>query len=250
MKKLVILSTLLFSCLPLTGQAKEICNRSRKELFQQFKTDENRIAFENDGGLFNGGVCWWHSRLQRSSVYLARFSPEKQKPTQAEAEAIVNQLAHLSGVVEIPGYQNFYEFSLDHPKIIQHELNQWQKRDGFLNQQWIRGLSGKNHLSADQLKSQMNNIFGQFQKSEPGLWLMVQMKGITSHALLLLNMVKTEQGYLLTTIDSNFPDTTVSFDYHFGDTFLRYGGSTFVPYAGFQKDMLKINQALEQYCGN
>jgi hypothetical protein len=229
---------------------KKICSRTRAELFEQFRSAENRLAITNGGGLFQGGVCWWHSRLQRSSVYLAHFSPEKQKPDSTLAKEIIRKLIHFEEVVEVPGYENFYQFSQDFSKLVQSALNEWQIRDGFINQQWIRGISGRNHLSALAMTERMNQLYETYLRSEPGLWIMIQMKGITSHALLVLDLRKNERGYDLVTIDSNFPDTTMNFHYQEGDTSLHYGGSTFVPYAGFHKDQLKINEALEHYCSN
>lgn len=254
MKSLFIAISIVFSVSSSFTYAadsmKKICSRTRSELLEQFHSSENRLAIVNGGGLFQGGVCWWHSRFQRSSLYLARFSPEKQKPSIPEAKEIIRKLVHFEGVVEVPGYENFFSFSQDFSNLIQAALNDWQIRDGFIQQQWIRGISGRNHLPASAMTQRMDQLYETFLRSEPGLWIMVQLKGITSHALLLLDFVKTEHGYDLETLDSNFPDTTIYFHFQKGDTSLHYGGASFVPYAGFQRDQVKINQALAQFCTN
>ena len=44
----------------------------------------NLMSFKNQGGLFNGGVCWWHSRFQRNIFYLSIFRPDLNKPLKSE----------------------------------------------------------------------------------------------------------------------------------------------------------------------
>lgn len=238
----------LLSMFVSVSHANEFCQRSQEDLFKAFEAPENRIGFQNDGGLQDGGVCWWHSRLQRSSIYLSTFAPEKSKPTLAEAQKLVRHLIYFTQVVEIPGYRNFSEFSADFEPLIQKELDQWQIRDGFLYQQWIRGLYGRASLPASSLKNHMNRLYSKFKLSKPGLWVMAQMPGITSHALLIIGMVKSNVGYHLRVIDSNRPLSTRELDYHFGDHSIELGGDFFTPYPGFQLDQDKINTALQKYC--
>lgn len=245
-----LLTSSMFNPLEASEVSKKICFRNRAELLDQFRDPENRIAFENGGGLMNGGVCWWHSRLQRSSIYLARFAPDQIKPTTQEVRQILRNLIHFRKMVEIPGYPNFEAFTRDQAGLVQEALNEWQIRDGFLNQQWIRGISGRSQLAPPLMEKRMNRLFEEYLKAEPGLWVMVQMRGIVSHALLVLDMVQTEHGYQLQALDSNFPGTTLSFTYEKGDSSLFYGDTPFVPYAGFRQDQLKINQTLEEYCGS
>ncbi len=247
MRQTVIYLTLLVS---LTSASAETCKHSREELFEKFKNPENRIAFSNHGGLMNGGVCWWHSRLQRSAIYLTTYAPEKPKPTSQEAKSIAKKLVQQSGVVEIPGYANFNEFSADFAPIFQQELERWQERDGFIHQQWIRGLYGKSHLPSKVLEQKMDGIYQKFKSSAPGLWLMVQMKGITSHAFLLIDMKRSETGYYLNVIDSNFPDTTRFLEYHRGDEAIHGNGRPFTLYPGFADEQSKLNQILEQHCSS
>jgi hypothetical protein len=245
MSKYFLLSMMLVSS---SVQAADFCARSNVEFTQLLEAPESRIAFRNDGGLIDGGVCWWHSRLQRSSVYLAQYAPEKSKPTQNEARLLVQDLIHFRRVVEIPGYANFSSFSQDYENVIQKELEQWQLRDGFIYQQWARGVYGRAQMPAKTLKKRMNKVYEKFSRSKPGMWAMIQMKGITSHALLFIGMTKNAQGYHIRAIDSNRPELTREFDYRYGDRSLYLNGNAFVPYVGFQLDQVRINSALARHC--
>jgi len=232
----------------LAAQASPLCDRNRSSLFLEFLDPVNRIAFKNHGGLMNGGVCWWHSRLQRSAIYLAGFAPEKPAPSGADARALIRHLIRFDSVVEIPGYANFHDFSRDFEQVIQKELEAWQLRDGFLHQQWVRGLYGRPSMPAAVLKRRMERIYSRFLSSKPGLWIMAQLPGITSHALLLIGMEKTEQGYRMKAIDSNRPGTTRDLVYAEGDQSIALGKDHFTPFAGFQTDQEEIDETLESYC--
>ncbi len=230
-------------------QAGDFCARSEEDLRAVFDDPSQRMGFENQGGLMNGGTCWWHSRLQRAAIYLVRFRPELPRPDRAAVERILKDLVHQRQVVEIPGYSGFAEFTRDHQAQVQRELDLWQIRDGFVNQQWIRGLSGRPVMPARKLAKRMERIHRAFRASKPGLWVMAQMKGITSHALLLLGMESTSAGYRLQFIDSNFPDETRGLEYRRGDRSLDLGYAEFIPYAGFRNDFRRIAAALDAHCG-
>ena len=81
---------------------------------------------------------------------------------------------------------------------------------------------------------------------------MAQIKGLTSHSLLILTMTYRESGYDMIVIDSNHPQDLVNIEYYHGDTFLHAKGEkyNFVPYAGFQNDFKNIQAALKKSCGN
>lgn len=239
--------TSLVNATPATSQ--ELCSQSRAELLSKFDAPGNRMAFRNDGGLFDGGVCWWHSRLQRSSIYLSRYAPSLPRPTAGEAKAIVEHLVHFDSVVTIPGYANFNEFTKDHEGLIQQELNEWQIRDGFIQQQWVRGLYGRPSMPAAVLRERMARIFVKFKASKPGLWVMAQFPGITSHALLFTGMTRTAEGFDLKVIDSNRPEVTRTLVYKYGDRSIKLGNEGFTPFVGFQSDQEKIDATLRAHCG-
>jgi hypothetical protein len=236
-----------------------ICTQGASEFKDKMFAVENRIAFQNQGGMQNGGVCWWHSRFQRAAWSLAVFDPSKPIPSDNEALQMVRTLIREDSVVVIPGYANLHDFTAANESMIQHELNQWQIRDGFLNQAWLRGISGRSSLPAPKLKTQMDSIYTEFKLAslnQEVIWLMLQIKGIVSHASLIAEMTSVaDGGYHLAVVDSNRPEGIVTYDYQVGDTSLTpaspadYAGDfKMVPYLGYKKDLAKARTAIAQHC--
>lgn len=242
--------TLFFALSSMTALADNFCMRTNLHIKDLLNKQSSRLNFANSGGLFNGGVCWWHSRMQRASVYLAKYRPELAKPNANQLASILRSLSEMSRVVEIPGYSNFRDFSRENQKAIQRTLEAWQRVDGFINQQWIRGISGSSTLPADQLERKMHNIFQGYQQSPTPIWLMAQMKGIVAHSFLLVEMNEVQNGFKLKVIDSNRPTLTREINYQVGSRSLNvFGDSTqFIPYTGFQNDFQKIKRAIDRYC--
>lgn len=234
------------------AHAEDFCHRTNDDIRTYLLDASSRISFKNNGGLFNGGVCWWHSRLQRSSAYLVKFEPNQKLPSESEVWTILKALRSMNRVVTIPGYKDFATFSEANKNQIQKLLNDWQATDGFLNQQWIRGISGQSILSAEQLKNQMDYIFNFYKESPLPVWLMAQIKGVTAHAFLLVEMIPSGDGYELKLIDSNKPLLTRTVYYSLGNRNLTLDDKkyTFIPYTGFQKDFKLIAQALQRHCPN
>lgn len=245
-RRLGLFLGMLSSLIYINAHAADVCERSPTEIKAQFYDIQSRISFKNDGGLFDGGVCWWHSRFQRASIYLVKYAPEKQKPSAEQAKQLIRDIIAMNHVVEIPGYKDFFDFTLSFQNEIQEELNAWQLRDGFIFQQWVRGLYGRSSMPDDELKKRMDIVYSKFKENLPGLWVMAQLPGITSHALLIIDMKPRASGYDLTMIDSNAPDTNLTTSYHFGDrTVSSYG---MVPYVGFDEDFKRIEKALKESC--
>lgn len=243
---------LLLVLVPSFSYATELfCKRSKEALLSYLDQPESRISFKNTGGLIGGGVCWWHSRLQRSSLYLATFKPEGNPPTKPELDFILSSLRSMKSVVVIPGYSDFESFSRDYKKEIQAMLESWQKFDGFYNFEWIRGISGQYQLPADEMKLRMDDVYRLYKKSPAPIWIMAQMKGITSHSFLVTDMQESANGYEMKVIDSNFPVKNNFIQYLEGDSYLKVVGDTdtFVPYVGFQNDFRKIMSTLTKSCG-
>lgn len=248
MKKYLALLVLL----AFNVSAQTLCQRVTDGVIPYLQLSESRISFKNQGGLFNGGVCWWHSRLQRSSAYLAEFKPELAPPTLQEAQIIIRQLKTMNKTVVIPGFADFSSFTKTFQKEVQSVLEIWQREDGFFNQEWIRGISGKSELPAEEMKIRMDTLHDQFLKSPHPIWVMAQIKGVESHAFLILTMDPIENGYELEVIDSNLPAQRKTFTYQVGQNFLHHPKDdySFVPYLGFQKDYQLIEASVEKKCGN
>lgn len=243
----------LFLLFFISGQlmAQTICERSQdSQVVDYLQQTYSRLSFKNRGGLMNGGVCWWHSRLQRASAFLVEFRPELAPINAQEVPQLLKELKLMKKVVRINGFADFHSFSQRYQPEIQALLEAWQREDGFLNQQWIRGVSGKYELEPMAMKERMDTLYDQFKKSVHPVWIMAQIKGIESHSFLLLKMQQTASGYDLLVIDSNFPLENKVMSYVLGDKFLKHPKDkySFVPYLGFQKDYLSINGTLDTFC--
>jgi hypothetical protein len=165
----------------------------------------SRLAFSNQGGLINGGVCWWHSRLQRAVFYLAKFNPTLPPPDKKQLKVILRNLRYFKQVVVIPGFANFYDFSKTYHKEIQTLLEKWQLSDGFIYFQWIRGLSGSTNESPEKYLKRMHKLYLHIKTSKYIKWTMLQLPGISSHALLILDMkLVGNNEYEFLIIDSNY----------------------------------------------
>lgn len=232
--------------------AQSLCERvNQRNSLNYLSKTESRLGFKNQGGLLNGGVCWWHSRLQRSSVFLAEYRPSSAKPSSGAVEKILRDLKSMKRVVVIPGYADFKSFTTEHKATVQATLELWQKEDGFINQQWLRGISGKSELEPDEMRQRMDQLFDQIQNSPQPVWVMAQIKGITSHSFLVLEIEELSDGYKLQLIDSNHPLEIKVVTYQDGERSLKHPTDkyTFVPYLGFQKDFSLIQESLRTHCG-
>lgn len=250
MNKTLLFLCISFSSLPLFAQ--DFCARTQNDIKTHLLLSESRIAFKNAGGLFNGGVCWWHNRLQRSSAYLVRFEPRKPKPSRPELMKILATLRLMNEVVVIPGFSDFVTFSKTYHFDVQSMLNEWQKIDGLLNFEWLRGISGQASLNPLAMKARMFDVYDYYKTSPTPLWVMAQIRGITSHGFLIVDMEQTPKGFMMEVIDSNHPLETYTVEYQEGDRFLRPRDEkyTFVPYVGFQNDYKLLAGALKKECKN
>ena len=203
----------------------------------------NRLAFPNGPyGLMHGGVCWWHSKFERNAAYLAIYQPNAAKPDHAAGVQIIAALKSATGVVIIPGYRNLREFSVDYPREIIAVLEQWQIEDGMAFA-WVRGLSGTPSVSPDALQKTMDDTYVVVEKQKLIAFLMLKLPGIEAHAWLVLRMKKTFDGYDLVVTDSNFVNSPLVLNFHYGMQQLgRYGSAPFLQDAYNQEDIVMINE--------
>lgn len=246
-----LFAVILF-CLTLPAFAGSFCERNGQDITDLLADVSNRIDFKNQGGLFNGGVCWWHSRLQRSSIYLTRFAPNAPKPNASQLRQILLGLKNMNQVVVIPGYENFNSFTQENQRAVQALLDQWQREDGFLNFEWMRGLSGKSSLPPQEMEAQMQRMYRFYLQSPVPVWVMAQMKGIIAHSFLIRHMEAVPNGFELEVIDSNKPKELRMIRYRVGDEVINFDGGKipFVPYVGFQEDFVRMGQAIRNHCEN
>ena len=238
---------------PSPRSRNEFCLRSGTlDNFKQIAADDdNRLSFKNAGGIFGGGVCWWHSRFQRSATYLSVFRPDLSKPTLSQVKDIIHAIRWNESVVEIPGYENMHDFSADFQDLIQKELNRWQADDGTIGFGWIDGLAGQSkYLDPALLKQSMDDLYNLVVVQKEIVFEKLQLPGISAHAWLVIDMIPEGSDYQLKVIDSNYPDETKTIDYHMGDTHVTmdYTGWTFIPYVDQKRDLPAIQASLQSYC--
>lgn len=167
------------------------------------KDQSNRLSFPNGPyGLAKGGVCWWHNMFERNAAYLAIFNPKAAKPDRGTGLAIIEAIKSGREVVVVNGYRNLREFSADYRVEIIRSLEQWQIADGAAFG-WIRGLTGKPEVPPEQMKKTMDDTYDVVKVQKQVAFHMLQLKGITAHAWLVIDMKKTADGYELLVADSN-----------------------------------------------
>jgi hypothetical protein len=238
--------TLIFS---FAEASSNQCSQTHLSIISKLKRYENRLDFSNDGGLFGGGVCWWHSRFERAAVYLAEFQPSLKKPTSSDLRNILLNITYMK-TVKIPGYRNLQHLSSssENEEIIQNILNNWQLRDGLIRQAWIKGLSGYPRMEASKLKIHMREIFRTFNQQKKPHFLMLQLPGLVAHSFLLIGMREVSKGYELLMLDPNSPGRLEYYDYHYDSTSMKYKGEDFIPYLGFVSDFRAISQSVDKIC--
>lgn len=211
---------------------------------------DNLMAFANQGGIGNGGVCWWHSRMQRNALYLSIYKPAERIPTVEQAKEIVEKLRAGKEIVVIPGFSNFADFSSAYRPTIQRELEKWQKGDGVLKFNWVIGLKGRSSVEADELKVMMDELYDYVENEGNIAYQKLQIKGIVAHAWLVINMKKIgKDGYDLEVLDSNFPRQTSIYKYRMGMThFSHYNYGEFVPYLERKGEMDKVTNVILKKC--
>lgn len=235
---------------PSQSQDQFCADRADTKFVKTLTTDSsNLMTFRNHGGLGNGGVCWWHSRFQRNALYLTIYKPGEDYPSLEEAAIIVDKIRAGKEIITIRGFKNFSEFSAAHENLIQRELEKWQKKDGIVKFNWIMGLKGKKSVSADKLKSMMDELYDYVEVRGNIAYQKLQMKGITAHAWLVINMKKVPGGYDLEVIDSNTPYQTTAYNYRSGmKSFNHWMFGEFVPYTERSKELNKVKNAMLKKC--
>ncbi len=221
------------------------------EIIQDFSLDpQNLMAFKNDGGLFNGGVCWWHSRFQRNIFYLSIFKPNLPKLSSDKIKILINKIRLGNEVVIIPGHESFYDFSNENHQLIQNELSKWQIYDGVFLGKWIDGLRGSSFISSEELVKKMEQLFVYVHIMKKIAYEKLQIKGITSHAWLITNIKRNKNGFNIGYLDSNYPNACLNYTYQIGDTsfFLKNYGN-FVPYLEFTREESKLSSVAKAFCG-
>lgn len=188
----------------------------------------NRLSFLNQGGLFNSGVCWWHSRWTRISAYLLVFDPNQKRPKQSEAKDLIERV-RKGFPTTIPGYRNLYEFSIDFKNEIQSELDYWQVLNGGFEFGFMDGLTGNSDEHPNYFTQTFNDLKIRTDKGQI-VFQVLQFPGVTSHSWLVTSVKKNKDGYEFNVLDSNFYYPQ-SWKYIYPNTHFLYWGNT--PFANY-----------------
>jgi hypothetical protein len=238
------------SLLPLNKE--DYCGRFKDTTILNSITTEpiNLMSFKNQGGLFNGGVCWWHSRFQRNIFYLSIFKPELPKPSAKEIKALIKEIRTGEKVITIPGFSNFSEFTETYKKEILAELESWQLYDGVVLGSWVDGLKGDTKVRPEVLKAMMDKVYKYVEVDKKIAYQKLQIKGITSHAWLIVGMKEGPSGYEVGLIDSNNPRQSENYTYKVGDeSFYEKSYGNFVPYLEFTREEERLASVAKTFCG-
>lgn len=248
---LLFLSLSAFATTPSTSKKQFCLDRENPDFVKDLaRHEDNLMSFRNQGGIGGGGVCWWHSRFQRTALHMTYYTPDSPKPTRQEALQIIRDIRNYNGVIEIKGFKNFYEFSVAYRNEIQDELERMQMYEGR-RLTWLRGLRGSSVVHPDLMKSKMDELYEEVEVRNRIAYQKLQMKGITAHAWLVISMKKDDAGYDLEVLDSNYPNRTSFYRYNIGDTNLDYVYvGPFVPYLERQEEVESMSKDIADFCAS
>ncbi len=245
-----------------TDEKEAFCSQaSNLEFFKDRLEDTNfRLGFQNpaEGFLnFPTGLCWWHSRFQRSVSHLVIFrelKPGESEMTTKELKRAIHRIRKMNNVVEIRTnrYQNFAEWSWANKDLIHKKLKSWQ---GWELLHGVIGLEGNSTEDPIKLKFMMDELYKEVESTNSLVYQMLQLKGPAAHAWLVIRMSKYKNrsgeplGYKIYIVDSNFPLQTMEFDYRYGQTHFNYPGwGKFVPYTQRERELRKILGSVLRSC--
>lgn len=256
MLKTLMMLTVLFTsnsfAATLPSTKEEFCGRFKDtSILSAYSTEtSNLMAFKNQGGLFNGGVCWWHSRFQRNILYLSIFRPDLNRPLASEIKSLIKEIRAGEKIITIPGFSNFAEFSEIYKKEILRELENWQLYDGVILGSWIDGLKGDTKVKPEVLQKMLETVFTYVEIDKKIAYQKLQIKGITSHAWLIVGLKKAINGYEIGLIDSNNPRMSENYSYKVGDqSFFQKSYGNFVPYLEFTREEDRLRSVAKAFCG-
>lgn len=205
----------------------------RKDFFKMLLYNKkNHLSFENPAGPLNTGLCWWHSYFQRNATFMNYYSPKKPKPTPEQALVIIRRIRDLEGPVEIPGYENLWDFSTDFRAQIESELGIWQRNDTLALWGPLRGATAggpyhaiQNPFGAESLAATMAFAYAESKKGHIPFQIQ-QKEGLAAHAWLIVDMEKMNEesdppSYFLHVIDSNEPHVVREYTYLWGQKEFR-----------------------------
>lgn len=285
LKKWSIFLLCLIQCnMVFASDSSQFCSRfstesDRASVIKSLLDKKNLLRYINVGGfpqtvipnlqdlglpkIEGWGVCWWHSRFLRAATYLVKYAPEKAKPkTTQEIKRLIKLIAQMKSVVEIPGYANLFDFSTDHFDYMQEEFNDWQKRDTLNGvRRAINPFRPSVNIYNESLEETLYrlNVLVNEEKVLP--FVLEQVPGIGVHSYLVVKVevegaTNYEKKTVLTLIDSDAPFVKKAIlDPESGNRLQFINTQTgkfekrgYAIYIDFNRDLVKIENALKQFC--
>lgn len=260
MRKLRLLIGVWLSVGYLGAQAGELCQGLDDPNYFRVRAlnSENRIAFKNPrDGVLNLpiGLCWWHSRLQRSLIYLARVRPllaSESPMSRREIQLALRKVISERSVVTLRGYDSIFEFTRKNKKDVHGMLKWWQ---GLEAGNVLSGLKGRPIVSAHKLEKLMRRLYDEVEKKRQIAYQMLQYPGLTAHAWLVQRVLPVYEnmlwsGFDLYVIDSNYPLLTRKFTYRVGQTHFIGDFGPFTPYLQWRGSWTRYHHALRRFCNS
>lgn len=182
----------------------DVCKLTSEDFMKRARQPENLTKLANPEGFLRTAVCWWHSRMQRSAIYLAVFDkPQGPKPGTLEALQIFRKIYYRESVVHISGFKNWMEFTDYFQKSFEYALSEFEL-EGIERLEFKNGI----RLIGNNYSKTVQEIVHDTEKEKRIPYVMVKW-GIGAHAWLIPGFQVT---YMII-LDSNHPDTPIF--YHF-----------------------------------
>ena len=237
--------------IPPAHSREEFCkNAKNPDYFKTLLFDsENHNSSSNSAGGLGTGLCWWHSEFQRSATYLAVYRPDLPRPDEAEARALINDIMTKQGVVEIPGFNNFREFSGRYYSLVEKMLTAGEVTTSVFELGFVKGLIGSSGGADAKLAREMDDLYDEVVNKKGIAFQVLQMPGVEAHAWIVLDMRKTEAGYDLAFVDSNMSGEVGLYHYRRGEPMRMYLGD-FAPHTYKSSDIKFMRYLQEDYCRN
>jgi hypothetical protein len=182
-----------------------------------------------NAGIFGIGYCWWHSRFTLNSSLISSFNDPDgvEVLTDEDAKKVIKSIRR-GKVVKVKNYKNLNEFGAKYEQLIRKELNKWQLSD-TLKGYWVNGLKGKSAMKPEKLEKHIAEIYDSFQKDKKPVYQILQARGLTAHAWVILDIEKKGDVYTFTALDSFYPfPVKASFKANSGQVELKYDWAQFI----------------------
>ncbi|RYZ82914.1 MAG: hypothetical protein EOP06_20890 [Proteobacteria bacterium] len=196
---------------------KGLCEMTSEDFQAKARSILSITDFRNSSGPMRTGLCWWHTKLQRASLYLAVFNqPMQAKPTRVQAMQILQNLAQLKSVQSIPGYNNWNQFTRDYAKEVEFYLGRWEMTD-TLQMQFVKGI----RFNQGTTKAALAEIEKQVLVYKRIPYVMTKLKGFEAHSWLVTE-VSQDLPLTYRVIDSNFNPLPIFYEPYSDTTHAKY----------------------------